>query len=215
MRRFLVLAACLLTSVSSITADSGTSGSPTRRVKSKSTMRVTPERSAAAMTFVQQHHPELADLLVYLRDNLPNEYNKAVRELFRTSERLARLQENGDARRYNLELQIWQTHSRAQLLSARIRMRWDARLEAELRKLLELQFQLRLAQLENDRDRAVAKVDKLNEQIEQFTLSREQVIDRHLRQLAGSKDKPTKAKPTVTDHSTEQPKGASSKKSGE
>lgn len=199
MQRFLVpaLAVCLLTSVLSSRADNGATSGDRKSPGSKSSAWVATERSAAVMTFVKQHHPELADLLVYLRDNLPDQYNKAVRDLYRTSERLARLRSNGDENRYELELLIWQTQSRTQLLSARIRMSPDTQRESELRKLLELQFQLRVQQLEQERDRTVARVDKLNEQIEQLGATRQQIIDRHLRKLAEAKYKAAKSKLSV------------------
>src|SRR6478736_3014044 len=61
--------------------------------KGKPALAVTPEREAAAMAFVKQHHPELADLLTMLKAGNQKEYEKAVRELYRTSERLAQIQE--------------------------------------------------------------------------------------------------------------------------
>ena len=80
---------------------------------------VTPEREAAVMTFVKQHHAELAELLVQLKASNSKEYEQAIRELFRTSERLAQIQER-DMPQYELELKHWQVQSRVQLLSARV-----------------------------------------------------------------------------------------------
>src|SRR5687768_12762986 len=53
----------------------------------------TPEREAAAMTFVQAHHAELAPLLTHLKKSRPNDYQKAIRKLFGDSERLAHSRE--------------------------------------------------------------------------------------------------------------------------
>ena len=156
------------------------------------------EREAAAMTFVSHHHPELSQLLVYLKKNMPKQYDKAARELFRASERLARLKDNGDDKRYDLELKLWQTRSRAQLLTARLRTRPDDKLKAELRELLVQQYDLRLSQLEYERDRAAGRLAKVDEQIEQYKNARQQVIDRQMRVLAERKDRPTKPKPAVT-----------------
>lgn len=161
-------------------------------------MSVTPEREAAAMTFVKQHHPELSDLLAYLKKNMPKQYDKAARELFRASERLARLKDNGDDERYDLELKLWQTRSRVQLLTARLRTRPDDKLKAELRELLVQQYDLRLSQLEIDRDRAARRLAKVDEQIEQYKNARQQVIDRQMRVLAERKGKSTKPSPAVT-----------------
>src|SRR5688500_7902960 len=40
---------------------------------------ITPEREAAVMTFVKQHHPELSELLIHLKEHTPKEYDRAVR----------------------------------------------------------------------------------------------------------------------------------------
>jgi len=79
----------------------------------------TPEREAAALTFVRAHHPELAELLDRLKTRRPQEYQKAIRELFRASERLAQSQEQAP-QRYEMELSEWKLQSRVQLLVARM-----------------------------------------------------------------------------------------------
>jgi hypothetical protein len=69
-----------------------TSVAPVKRDAKAKKLGVTPERQAAVMTFVQRNHPELADLLAHLKARQPAEYEGAVRELFRTTERLAQIQ---------------------------------------------------------------------------------------------------------------------------
>lgn len=178
-------------------------------------MTVTPEREAAALTFVKQHHPELAQLLHYLKNNLPKQYDKAARDLFRTSERLAKLRDGGDERRYKMELELWQTRSRIQLLAAHLRTRPSVKLEAELAALLERQYELRLAQLEYSRERAAARVKKLDKQINQFKSTRRQAIERQLQLLAGKRPKPTRNKPAITKRSSETTSKVSTKRSDE
>ena len=77
-----------------------------QKPKQKRMPGVTRGREAAVMAFVREHHAELADLLLYLKSNQPKEYQLAVRDLFRTSERLAQMQER-DFKRYELELALW------------------------------------------------------------------------------------------------------------
>ncbi len=43
----------------------------------------TPEREAAALSFVKQHHPELEELLSQLKSGNRPEYRRAINELFR------------------------------------------------------------------------------------------------------------------------------------
>ncbi len=163
---------------------------------------VTPEREAAAMTFVQQHHPELAALLVYLKDNRSSEYQKAVRDLFRISERLATTQER-DFERYQLELDLWKSQSRSQLLAARLKMGDNPALREQLRASLGEQVDLQRAILQRDRDRLADRLEKLDEQIERLGSDRQQQIEKQLLWLtqdlkSGSNKDNTSTLKTVT-----------------
>src|SRR5690242_13764878 len=75
---------------------------PKKENKAKSAILVTPEREAAVLTFVQRNHAELADLLAALKTNDPQQYERAIRDIFRTTERLAQIQER-DPLQYELE----------------------------------------------------------------------------------------------------------------
>ena len=143
---------------------------------------VTPGREAAAMTFVKQHHPELAELLIYLKGSNRKEYQLAVRDLFRASERLAQIQER-DAERYELELALWKMGSRIQLLSARLQMSQDEELVEQLRAALNEQIDLRLTILQRDRDRQSERLTKLDEQLERIASRRQQAVERELKKL--------------------------------
>lgn len=128
---------------------------------------------------MQQHHPELAALLVYLKDNRPSEYQKAVRELFRISERLATTQER-DFERYQLELELWKSQSRSQLLAARLKMGNNPALREQLRASLGEQHDLQKAILQRDRDRLAERMEKLDEQIERLGSNRQQQIEKQM-----------------------------------
>src|SRR5262245_22677697 len=78
--------------------------------KAKPPVAVTPEREAAVLTFIQRNHADLADLLAHLKENQPQAYEQAIRELFRTTERLAQIQER-DPLQYELELAVWKAQS--------------------------------------------------------------------------------------------------------
>src|SRR5689334_3765831 len=79
------------------------SGSAKKDGKIRPNIAVTPEREAAVMTFVQRNHVELADLLGYLKTSQPEEYERAIKDIFRTTERLAAIQER-DPLQYELEI---------------------------------------------------------------------------------------------------------------
>jgi hypothetical protein len=127
----------------------------------------TPEREAAALTFVRMNHPELADLLAQLKSTRPKEYQSAVRELYRVCDRLAQTKDR-DPARYELELESWKLRSQIQVLSARGSMTDPKSIESELRTLLARQQDVQLRQLQLDRRRTAERLEKLDESIGRF-----------------------------------------------
>lgn len=162
---------------------------------------MTPEREAAAITFVRQHHVELVDLLNQLKDTKPAEYQTAIRELFQTSERLAQLREQ-DPPRYELELEAWKVKSRIQLLVARSTMSADKSLEEQLHSLLTKQADIRLSLLKLDRDRVAERLKKLDKGIEDYqrveATEVQRQFERLIKRVTGMREQTKSAK-------TEQP----------
>ncbi|HND50899.1 MAG TPA: hypothetical protein PLV92_00825, partial [Pirellulaceae bacterium] len=156
--------------------------------KAGAAVGVTPEREAAVMKFVEQHHPELGTLLVRLKDGDRKEYDRAVRDLFRVSERLAQTHER-DQSRYELELRAWQVQSRIDLLTARMRMSGGEELKSQLRQTLLEQHQIKQQLLQFERDRVAERLQKLDEQLKGIEQSREDIVEKQLRLLSGEKKK--------------------------
>ena len=125
---------------------------------------ITAEQESAALALVQQHHKDLFELLIHLKEGLPQEYATAIRDLSRASDRLAGF-EKRDPDRYRIELKLWQAESRRQLLTARLQMGYDESLLKELRKVLEEEQRLELAVLRHERERLVGRMTKIDEQI--------------------------------------------------
>jgi hypothetical protein len=136
----------------------------------------TPEREAAALTFVAAHHDELTPLLNHLKKSRPNEYQKAIRKLFNDSERLAHNRET-HPQRYELELQEWKLTSRIELLVARLSMDRSPALEAELRKALAEQFEVRRGLLEMERERVLQRAKVLEKEIAELDAKRDEKVD--------------------------------------
>lgn len=137
---------------------------------------ITAEREAAAMAFVKEHHSELAELLIHLKESTPKEYERAIRDLSRASERLAQIRER-DSQLYDLELKVWQARSRAQLLNARLQMTEDEAIRKKLRDALTEEYDLRLQILTRDRDRLAEKTKNLDEQISRLKQRRDEGIE--------------------------------------
>ena len=65
----------------------------------KEVAKLAPEREAMALAFMQKNHPELNELLVYLKERDQQRYRLAVHGLHRTSLRLAQYHDRGDTGR--------------------------------------------------------------------------------------------------------------------
>lgn len=158
--------------------------------RSKSPLVFTPEREAAAIEFVRRHHPELADLLAHLKRTEAAEYHRAVGTLFRASERLARIQER-NPEKYERELRAWKLKSHIQLLTAQIRMapKSNKKLRQKLEQALLEQFDLRTAQLVEDRKKFVDRAEKLKTQIDRRKKERHSQVEKQVEMLLRDKKK--------------------------
>jgi hypothetical protein len=166
-------------------ASPATRGAAKKEGKAKASLAVTPEREAAVMTFVQRNHAELADLLARLKTSQPHEYERAVREIFRTTERLALIQER-DPLQYELEIAVWTAQSRVQLLAARLKMAATDELTKQLREALSAQAEAKLVLLKHERQRIADRLSKVERELAQFENDRDQVIDKQLQLLTRS-----------------------------
>jgi hypothetical protein len=142
----------------------------------------TPEREAAAMKFVREHHAEVADLLDSLRTSRPAQYRQAARELFRSSERVSQWKER-DAARYELELKAWKINSRIQLLLARSTMSPDVDVETELKSLLTERVETRLALRKLDREQLAKRLAAAEADIARLSGDKDAAVDRQLSQM--------------------------------
>jgi hypothetical protein len=167
---------------------------PKKEAKSKSTILVTPEREAAVLTFVQRNHAELAELLAALKTNEPEQYERAIRDIFRTTERLAQIQER-DPLQYELEIVAWTAQSRVELLAAKLKMESSDELVKQLREALKTQNEARVALLKHERQKFADRLNKLDAEIARFESNRDDVINRQVKVLVRSsgEGRPAKA----------------------
>jgi hypothetical protein len=186
----IVMLACGLLG-SNVDAQSGdvaekTSGSRVEVLReADEVVRVTPEREAAALTFARRHHPELADLLGSLKAMDQSRYEKAVQELFKTSEQLTKLQSR-TPERYETDLELWKIDSRIRLLVARSAMNDGDELRSQIKKLLIDRNNVRLKQYAQERDRLETRVSKLNSMIDSLQAGSEAQAEKELDRLLKS-----------------------------
>lgn len=161
------------------TAKHGETGKSSRgkAAGKKPSPAITAEQEAAAIALAREHHNDILELLIYLKEGLPREYDRAIRDLSRASERLA-LFEKRDPKRYRLELRLWKAQSRRQLLTARLQMGHDEALLKELRKTLREEHELGLDVLRHERERVAARVAKIDEQIKTQTAEADALVEK-------------------------------------
>jgi len=161
--------------------------------RNKSPIVITPEREAAALMFVELHHSELSILLRGLKKANPAEYQRAMRELWRTSERMAQLAER-DPKHHELEMELWQSESRIQLLVAQLRLKDNKSRRATLETSLLRRDELKIELLKFHRAKFQERVDRIDELIKNAELKkRDQDVTKQVSNLIG--DKKTKATP--------------------
>ncbi len=146
-------------------------------------------REAAALAFAKKHHPELEKLLRQLRGMDQKEYGKAVRELYRVSERLSAL-ESRAPHFYEVQLELWKANSSATLLAARLQLNpGNEDLRQEFRAALERKMETQIRVNKEELARARERVQRLENNLERLERDGPQMIERQLRQLT-LKNKP-------------------------
>ncbi len=106
----------------------------------------TPEREAAALTFVRLNRPELLLVLEELKARKADEYERAICDYFWVSETLAEIRQN-DPRRHELALRTWQLESQTHLLASQLAARpanadeLRAELQEAVKQLVDVQIE--------------------------------------------------------------------------
>ena len=149
------------------------------------------EQEAGALAFASQHHPELVSLLSPLKTVNPGEYQRAIRDLFRTSERLD-LVRMRDQPRYELELQAWKLNSKVRLLAARLLMETDPELEGQLKSALREKIENKAAMLRFEQESLQRRLAQIERDLETTTKSMDQAVTQEYDRLVKrtNRDKP-------------------------
>jgi hypothetical protein len=178
------------------------------KAANKKSERAPDDREQAALALVREHHPDLVDLLKRLQATKRKEYQRAVKELYRDSQRLENVRQR-DPERYGLDLRAWQLDSRIRLLTAKLSLEDRPELEDELKAALGERADVRLAQKELERNRTAARLKKLEEDISSLTARRDEELQRTFDRLLRSavKARPAKEASGVRRQSREEASG--------
>jgi hypothetical protein len=160
-------------------------------------------REAELLTFLREHHAELADLLAQLKPQDIAKYQAALADLDRDFKRLDQLRKRSSIN-YENELNLWKSRSRVRLLAARLSMSGDAALREELKAALRDLRQQELAALDREMtglkaslEKQQQKLDKLERQHAKLQSGGDQWVEQQLTALEQAQkskaDKPVKA----------------------
>jgi len=123
------------------------------------------EQESAALALVAAHHPELLDLLQQLKTDNSKQYQRAIAELSRASQRLSDRQAK-DPARYELELRAWKLDSQARLLAAKLTMDAKPELEEQLKAVLVEREDVAIAMLDMERNRLTDRLKQVERQLD-------------------------------------------------
>lgn len=146
-------------------------------------------QETAALALVGAHHPELLDLLEKLKADNSKQYQQAILELYRASQRLADRKAK-DPARYELELKAWKLDSQARLLAAKLTMDADAELEEQLKSVLAEREDVAIALLAMDRERLADRLKQTERQLEKRREQRDARAKHAFEQLTKRSGKP-------------------------
>src|SRR5262245_54896787 len=157
--------------------------------------RFTESREAAALHFVKKHLPEMLPVLTQLKKTSKEQYRREIREIFHDTEVLAGFSD--DRRRYALELNIWKTENRANLLLAKL----AAPKKAERKKVQDQVYGLAKelvsldpAILELKEDKLDRELGKVQDEMARISENKEKVQKERFKSLLQKAGKPPKEK---------------------
>ena len=138
---------------------------------------------SAALSFVAEHHPELSHLLMQLQKSRPLEFERALRELVLQTQAIARLQDKNPAR-YQTQLAAWKLDSQIRVLMARWARTEDAALQSQIRTLIAQRQQMKVSQLQADRQKLEEQLKRIEDQLSGYAGPEEQRVDTEWEQLS-------------------------------
>ncbi len=154
-----------------------------KRTSSKRHGSVDKNSESRALDLVDTHLPELKDMLGRLRSSDPREYNRAIRDLWKSARKLDAAKKR-DERLFDVEVEVLKSKNQVNLLTAKLKVRdsqsdrdslrvaaqrWQHAQVARAQYDVEA-FEIRLERakktLEASRQRLQAMQSKIDEQVE-------------------------------------------------
>jgi len=155
---------------------------------SKKTATDAQQREEQALDFARQHHPELEEVILRLREMDEKQYVKVIREIWRVSDRLAGFK-GRNKELYEIQLSLWKARSNATLAAAKLQLDpTNEDLKEQLRLALENKFEANRAALKWELAKARERVEKLERSLKTLEASGSKTIQRELKRLSPPKN---------------------------
>lgn len=143
------------------------------------------EAEAKAIRMVESHLPELNPILQRLREKEPREYAKAIRDLARSEKKLELASHRNDGS-FEIEVEWLQAQTEVNLLSARLKVRDNARDRKQLKTAVTRLQNAQVAKAEHEvkvfRDR-LARAQKLLDAAEQRLKTKQENSDDQIEKM--------------------------------
>lgn len=136
------------------------------------------------LRFVGEHQPKLLELMQFLQETNPAQYQQALRETERTRVRLETLGKR-DVELQAIELDLWQVRSQQRLVAAEwsvVPEQRQQKLQQRLQRLVEQELDIEMAKLKLQRERTANQLQKYDDQIKSQQGERDALVTKALKQ---------------------------------
>jgi hypothetical protein len=161
-----------------------------------------PENETEVLAFVRENHAELADVLGVLKSKDPVEFHKAIAELGQVSRNLAAMKIR-NPKRFEVELDVWKTRSRVELLAAQLAGSPSEELRSQLHTAIEARIDAEIRQRRLIVEQAEATAKRARASLQYLETDRAAIIEQRYRALLPKK--PAKTKKTAESKSAVAP----------
>lgn len=151
--------------------------------RGKASEKLSGKRIAELLGFVQEHHPDILPLLKFLKEKRRKKFDKVMKGLDRDLSKLERTKKKS-IKAYQRGLDDWINQSKIQLYAAQYRIADEDETAIKLREEIQLlvgkSIDSRIAQLEREREGALAKAERLQKAIEKLKAERSAIVQKRI-----------------------------------
>lgn len=141
--------------------------------------KISPERMTQVMVFVDEHHPELGEMLELVKKNQPATFQRAINGVNASLGKLESLKTR-KPERYPIALERWKLTSRVSVASAKLKHKDSEANRKELELLLSEQVDFQVKTLKAEREQLQQRMSRLDKQIADSEAGKSEHIKRRI-----------------------------------